>query len=98
MGRYREFGNARADNRRLACDPPCLFTTIEHREFAMPLRDHFRPPVNRHHAWDELHGGWPMKIVEAIQPLLPANFTAAPQVHLGGAVEIDVGTYETELP
>lgn len=60
----------------------------------MPLRDHFRPPVNHHHAWDELHGGWPMKIVEALQSRLPAEYTAAPQVHLGGSVEIDVGTYE----
>src|SRR5262245_56235842 len=60
----------------------------------MPLRDHFRPPVNSRHAWDELHGGWPMKIVEQLAPLLPPEYIAAPQVHLGGAVEIDVGTYE----
>ena len=22
----------------------------------MPLRDHFRPPVEKRHSWDELHG------------------------------------------
>jgi hypothetical protein len=26
----------------------------------MPLRDHFRSPLNDVHSWDELHGGWPM--------------------------------------
>ena len=30
----------------------------------MPLRDHFRSPVNDRHSWDELHGGWPMVIVQ----------------------------------
>ena len=29
----------------------------------MPLRDHFRSPVNDTHFWDEVHGGWPMEIV-----------------------------------
>ena len=29
----------------------------------MPLRDHFRSPVNDTHSWDEVHGGWPMEIV-----------------------------------
>jgi hypothetical protein len=35
-----------------------------------------------------------MKIVEAIQPQLPLRYYAAPRVHLGGAVEIDVGTFK----
>ena len=60
----------------------------------MPLRDHFHPPVSSRHRWDKLHGGWPMKIVEALQPRLPPQYSAAPQIHLGGAVEIDVGAYE----
>ncbi len=60
----------------------------------MPLRDHFHPPLTLRHAWDELHGGWPMKIVETLGPELPAEYTAAPKVHLGGAVEIDVVTFE----
>ena len=32
----------------------------------MPLRDHFRPPVEQRHSWDELHGGWPMIIVQKL--------------------------------
>ena len=61
----------------------------------MPLRDHFRQPVLGRHRWDKLHGGWPMKIVEALQPQLPPRYSAAPQVHLSGAVEIDVATFES---
>ena len=60
----------------------------------MPLRDHFRPPVTLRHSWDELHGGWPMKIVESLLPNLPPDYVAAPQIHLGGGVEIDVATFE----
>jgi Protein of unknown function (DUF4058) len=33
-------------------------------------------------------------IVLQLAPQLPTNYTAAPQIHLGGAVEIDVATYE----
>ena len=62
----------------------------------MPLRDHFRPPVESRHSWDELHGGWPMVIVQQVFPLLPEGFVAAPNVHLGAAFEIDVSTYEQD--
>jgi hypothetical protein len=60
----------------------------------MPLRDHFRPPVNQRHAWDELHGLWPATMVYQLAEQLPPDYTAAPRIHLGGAVEIDVGAYE----
>jgi hypothetical protein len=62
----------------------------------MPLRDHFRPPVESKHSWDELHGGWPMVIVQQLYPLLPKGYVAAPGVHLGVAFEIDVSTYERD--
>jgi hypothetical protein len=29
----------------------------------MPFRDHFRPPVEKKHSWDEHHGMWPAEIV-----------------------------------
>src|SRR5438067_731191 len=60
----------------------------------MPLRDHFRPPVNDRHTWDELHGQWPAMMVLQLAPKLPREYTAAPKIHLGGAVEIDIGTYD----
>jgi hypothetical protein len=65
----------------------------------MPLRDHFRPPLDNKHSWDELHGGWPMMIVQRLFPILPDRYTAAPGVHLGAMFEVDVSTYEQdELP
>jgi hypothetical protein len=62
----------------------------------MPLRDHFRPPVESKHSWDELHGMWPAAIVQQLYPILPKGYVAAPGVHLGTAFE--TLTLETELP
>ena len=59
----------------------------------MPLRDHFRSPVNDTHSWDEVHGGWPMEMVRELTTILPAGFRAAPKVHLGSSFEVDVSTY-----
>jgi hypothetical protein len=44
----------------------------------MPLRDHFRSPVNDTHSWDEVHGGWPMEIVRTLREILPPGFRAGP--------------------
>src|SRR6516162_9740825 len=62
----------------------------------MPLRDHFRPPVESKHSWDELHGMWPAVIVQHLYPLLPEGYVAAPGVHLGTSFEIDVSAYEQD--
>lgn len=56
----------------------------------MPLRDHFRPTLPT--SWEELHAGWPMVIVQQLQPQLPANYAAGPRAHAGAQVEIDVAT------
>ena len=64
----------------------------------MPLRDHFRPPVESKHSWDELHGGWPMMIVKHLFPILPEGYAAAPGVHLGAAFEIAISAYEEVGP
>lgn len=60
----------------------------------MPLRDHFRPPLDRESSWEGVHGGWPMMIVADLARKLPPQYVAAPRVHLGAVVEIDVATYE----
>jgi hypothetical protein len=62
----------------------------------MPLRDHFRPPLDDSRSWDELHGAWPTVIVIALNPMLPPRYVAAPRVHLGQYAEIDVSGYETD--
>lgn len=60
----------------------------------MPLRDHFRSPVNDTHSWDEVHGQWPAEIVRTLRPILPAGFRAGPKIHLGSPFEVDVSTYD----
>src|SRR5438128_868766 len=62
----------------------------------MPLRDHFRPPLDDLTSWEGFHGGWPMMIVQALQRRLPRRYVAAPRVHSGALVEIDVATYEQD--
>ena len=62
----------------------------------MPLRDHFRPPVDNVASWEELHGGWPMVIVQQLNQKLPPAYVAAPRVHLGAQAEIDVGAFEKD--
>ncbi len=62
----------------------------------MPLRDHFRPPLDNQASWEELHGQWPAMIVLDLGKILPRRYVAAPRVHLGAFAEIDVSTYEYE--
>ena len=62
----------------------------------MPLRDHFRSPVNDTHSWDEVHGQWPGEIVRTLRPILPAGFRAGPKIHLGSPFEVDVSTYDLD--
>ena len=62
----------------------------------MPLRDHFRSPVNDTHSWDEVHGGWPMEMVRHLTTILPAGFRAAPKVLRGSPFEVDVSTYDLD--
>jgi hypothetical protein len=68
----------------------------------MPLRDHFRPPLDKRNSWESLHHSWPTLMVMRLNRWLPARFLAEPGTHLGAAFEIDVSTYdardETGLP
>ena len=51
----------------------------------MPLRDHFRPPLDDLTSWEGFHGGWPMVIVQQLGKKLPARYVAAPRVHPSAA-------------
>lgn len=64
----------------------------------MPLRVHFRSPVNDIHSWDSLHGGWPMMIVRELFDILPPGYVAAPNVLFGKNFEIDVSAFEEDEP
>jgi hypothetical protein len=61
----------------------------------MPLRDHFRPPLDNVHSWEELHGGWPMVIVQHFRKTLPAGYVAEPHVQSGSYVVIDMAAEES---
>ena len=60
----------------------------------MPLRDHFRPPVDSYHAWQGFHGQWPAMLVIRLAAVLPDGFAAEPRAYLGRDFEIDVGGFE----
>src|SRR3989440_8650234 len=62
----------------------------------MPLRDHFRPPLDDMRHWEGLHGGWPMMIVASLRRKLPPRYFAEPRVHSGSSAEIDVATFEND--
>ena len=62
----------------------------------MPLRDHFRPPLDLKTSWEGFHGGWPMVIVQQLRKQLPAGYVAEPHVHSGSQVEIDVAALEKD--
>ncbi|CAN5389468.1 hypothetical protein BH11PLA2_BH11PLA2_48360 [soil metagenome] len=60
----------------------------------MPMRDHFRPIPT----WQPVHGGWPMAICIQLFSILPEGFVAEPRVNLGPYFEIDIATFEKDVP
>jgi hypothetical protein len=60
----------------------------------MPLCDHFHSPWADHHSWEGFYSAWANTIVRHLNgSLLPPQFRAVPQVHLGARVEADVATF-----
>lgn len=53
----------------------------------MPLRDHFRPPLDLMTSWEGLHGQWPAVIVQQLRKRLPAGYVAEPRIRTGPPVE-----------
>lgn len=64
----------------------------------MPLRDHFRSPLDDEHHWEAMHATWPVMIVVSLRGKLPSGFFAEPSVHSGRSVEIDVSAFERDSP
>lgn len=62
----------------------------------MPLRDHFHAPLVEQTSWDALHGAWPTMIVQQLNSRLPKRFVAEPLIHLGSAIEVDVGSFDQD--
>ncbi|MCI0455694.1 MAG: DUF4058 family protein [Gemmataceae bacterium] len=62
----------------------------------MPLRDHFRPPLDDLRHWEGFHATWPVMVVALLRRKLPRRYFAEPRVHSGSSAEIDVATFEHE--
>ncbi len=60
----------------------------------MPLRDHFRPPLDDMRHWEGFHATWPVMIVALLRHKLPHRYFAEPRVHPASSAEIDVATFE----
>jgi hypothetical protein len=62
----------------------------------MPLRDHFRPPLDDMRHWEGFHATWPVMVVALLRRKLPRPYFAEPRIHSGSSAEIDVATFENE--
>ena len=63
----------------------------------MPLLDHFHPPLSIERPWEGIHSTWASTIATQLnQDQLPAEYFAMPLVTLGGGVQVDVGTFQTD--
>ena len=62
----------------------------------MPLRDHFRPPLDDMRHWEGFHATLPVMIVALLRRKLPRRYFAEPRIHTGSSAEIDVTTFEKE--
>jgi hypothetical protein len=59
----------------------------------MPLLDRFNPPRHPSRHWESFHSQWASEIANRLnQGLLPPEYFAEMQVHIGSRVEVDVAT------
>src|SRR5205807_6969429 len=72
----------------------------QREESAMPLLDHFNPPLSRTHPWRSFHGAWAAAIARLLnQGVLPSGYYAVPLMDRDGLIEIDVAALrEHETP
>src|SRR5438132_612698 len=63
----------------------------------MPLLDHFHPPLSDRRPWEGFHNWWAAQMADALNAaILPENYFADFQIHVGSSVEVDVGAFEKE--
>jgi hypothetical protein len=61
------------------------------------LLDHFHPPLSMVRHWESFHARWAAAIADVLNDeLLPAEYFAEVQVHVGSRIEVDVGTFADE--
>src|SRR5690242_20352438 len=62
----------------------------------MPLRDHFRPPLDDLRHWEGLLAGWPVMMVALLRRKLPRRYFAEPRIHSASSAEVDVVVVASE--
>jgi hypothetical protein len=60
----------------------------------MTLLDHFHPPLAPLRKWESFHAIWSVTLAERLNSVLPADYFAETQMHLGSRIEIDVAALE----
>jgi hypothetical protein len=61
----------------------------------MPLLDHFHPPLSQRRHLEGFHNGFTSAISDYLnKQVLPPNYVAEFQIHVGPRIEVDVGTFE----
>jgi hypothetical protein len=70
------------------------FVAFYVRGSAMPLLDHFHPPLSEDRHWESFHAAWASYLAEDLNRRLPERYFAEELTHAGAVVEIDVGTFE----
>src|SRR4051812_28715078 len=69
------------------------------RRMAMPVLDHFHPPLSEERHWEGFHSKWANVLVDELnQTLLPKGYFAEPHIHRGPRVEIDAATFSSQRP
>src|SRR4051794_26457779 len=67
------------------------------REAAMPLLDHFRPPLRRNPHFESVNHTWATCIAQHLNAsILPPRYRAQPETTLGINLEADVATFAGE--
>lgn len=64
----------------------------------MPLLDHFHQPIDPRVGWKSFHHRWANAIADHLDQLLPRQFFARVEVHLGNEVATDVTEEELIIP
>src|SRR5665213_1058555 len=68
------------------------FSLRERGYCAMPLLDHFHPPLSERRHWHSFHNSWATYLSSRLNALLPAGYFAEANVQFG--VEIDVAAFQ----
>jgi hypothetical protein len=69
-------------------------TVATPEELAVPLLDHFHPPLSDRYQWESFHSNWATRLADALNERLPAEFFAEEHAHVGTSLEVDVATFE----